>query len=525
MQMTLEMRDGKYSVWIQHREEVITWNVSIFDASNFRGHLEGKYDIFKYNNLFWERLKAETQDNIFNIFKKLKISLENYTERTSLTLELFPLIHDLYEYHKLDDVEHWIKFFTDIQFPPDLQHEYIHSNEKTGTRDQTYLRDDYIKLICLTFNLRLMIPIWGEFIAKTKRDTGTQFKEYYAFQLLNQSHLNDSPAMEKLKTYVYRSIPEERSSGPILGGLSSEDFPIWVMSLVVIRKLCTIDIGGKEDNSSIVPYIYNHVRERVARSDNNFVGVVREKNIIKESTEGTNDKLSRLEGYKIRQEISPGDIVLLEHMMSDITRVAKQICPEIDDNLLNNALYTSQKLLTHSIQEPQITLIQWVFKPVISTRAVLMLSKKTVVAAAGATQAILTHYNHVKLAAIATAYAVENEHEFMVNGVDSRARITKDLQEELNKLFPYHRRSVSKAKNAKNSNQAIQAIESMTDKLSEKNWILTVDEKLLPYITGSETQRQFSLPHEIKNLLANLVITLAKRKRMTIANQQLKMEI
>ena len=150
-----------------------------------------------------------------------------------------------------------------------------------------------------------------------------------------------------------------------------------------------------------------------------------------------------------------------------------------------------------------------------------MLSKKTVVAAAGATQAILTHYNHVKLAGVATAFAVENEDEFMVNGVDSRARITKDLQEELNNLYQYHRRSVSKAKNARNANQAIQAIESMTDKLSEKNWVLTVDDKLLPYITGSETQRQFSLPHEIKNLLANLVITLAKRKRMTIASQQI----
>lgn len=513
MQMTLEMRDGKNFVLIQHKDEVISWNVSIFDSSNFRGHYEGKYDIFKYNNLYWQRMKSENQDKVFDIFKRLRISLENYTERTSLTIELFPLIHDLFELHRLEEIEHWITFFTDIQYPPELQLEYIPSNERTGTREQTYLRDDYIKLICLTFNLRLMIPIWGEFIAKTKRDTGTQFKEYYGFQLLSQSHLNDAPSMEKLRTYVYRSIPDERSSGSILGGLSSEDFPIWILSLVVIRKLCTSDISGKEPNSSLIPYIYNHVRERVNRSDNNFVGIVREKVTGKETGEGTTDKLSRLEGYKIRQETAPGDIVLLEHAMSNIHHVAKQVCPDLDLALLDNALKTSEPLLTMRIQDPQITLIQWVFKPVISTRAVLMLSKKTVVAAAAATQAILMQQGHMKLGGLATAFALEDEDEMHVGGVDSRARITKELVEEINKLYPYTRRSTSKAKTAKNTNQAIMAIDDMTDRLSEKHWMLTADTNLLPYLTGSVTSRHFALPHEIKILLANLVISLAKRPR------------
>ena len=515
MQMSLEIKDTKTFVFIQHKDEVISWAVSIFDFSNFKGHFDGKYDMFKYNNLFWQRMKPADQDAVFSIFKKLRVSLENYTERTSLTLELFPLIEQLFELHRLEEIEHWILFHTDIQFPHELQHEYIPSNERTGSRDQTYLKDDYIKLICLTFALRLMIPIWGEFIAKTKKDTGTQFKEYYGFQLLSYSHLSSSAAMEKLKTYVFRSIPDERSSGSILGGLSSEDFPIWILSLVVIRKLCSSDISGKETNSSLIPYIYNHVRERVSRSDNNFVGIVREKINGKETDGGSSDKISKLEGYKIRQEISPGDIVLLEHAMTDIRKVTQQICPDIDMLLLENALHTSKPLLTSRLYEPQITFIQWVFKPVLPTRAIMLLSKTAVVAAAAATQAILMHKQHLTLAALSTAYSTSNEGEMHMGGVDSRARITKDLVEEISVLFPYTRRSTSKAKTAKNANQAIVAIDQMADKLSENNWTLTVDKNFLPYLTGTDTSRRFSIPHDIKILLAKLVIELAKRPRLT----------
>lgn len=515
MQMSLAKQDGKPYVFIEHNGETVVWNVNIFDASNFKGHFDQSYDIFKYNNEFWLSMKPDTQLAIFNIFSKLRNSLENYTERTSLTIELFPLIKELFDYHRLEDVENWILYKTNIRFPHDLEHEYVVSNERTGTREQTYLRDDYIKLICLTFTLRLMIPIWGEFISRTKREIGTQFKEYYGFQLLSQSHLNTSPAMEKLKLYVFKSIPDERSKGSVLGGLSSEDFPIWILSLVIIRKLCTSDISGADPNPSLIPYIYNHVRERVTRSDNNFVGIVREKISDKGSSKGNtsdSERLSKLEGYKIKQETAPGDIVLLEHVMQDIVSVATRICPGIDMDLLQNALHTSKVLETKRIYNPQIALMQWVLKPVISPRAIMLLSKKTVVAAAGATQAILFHQGHATLAGVVTAYAMEDHDEMYVGGVDSRARITKDLVEEINKYFPYTRKSTSKAKTAKNSNQVIVAIDEMCDFLSERNWILSMDEGLLQYVTG-KNNRHLSIPHDIKIQLAKLIIEIAKKPK------------
>lgn len=511
MQMSLAKQDGKPYVYIEHNGDTVVWNVNIFDASNFKGHFDQAYDIFKHNNDFWAAMKPETQAAIFVTYKKLRDSLENYTERTSLTIELFPLIKELFDYHRLDDIENWILYRTNVQFPHDLQHEYIVSNERTGTREQTYLRDDYIKLICLTFTLRLMIPIWGEFISRTKREIGTQFKEYYGFQLLSQSHIYTSPAMEKLKLYVFKSIPDERSKGSVLGGLSSEDFPIWILSLVIIRKLCTSDISGTEPNPSLIPYIYNHVRERVSRSDNNFVGIVREK-VSEKGGNNDAERLSKLEGYKIKQETAPGDIVLLECVMRDIVGMTKRICPDIDLNLLESALRTSKELETKRIHNAQITLIQWVFKPVISPRAIMLLSKTAVINAAAATQAILFHKQHLVLAGIVTACAYDNVDEMYIGGVDSRARITKDLIEDINKYYPYTRRSTSKAKTAKNSNQVIVAIDEMCEMLAQHNWKLTIDSDYLPYVSG-KNNRHLSIPHDIKIQLAKLIIELAKSPR------------
>ena len=53
--------------------------------------------------------------------------------------------------------------------------------------------------------------------------------------------------------------------------------------------------------------------------------------------------------------------------MTDIYIAAKKICPDIDINLLENAINSSSVLLGKKIQPPQITLVQWVFKPYIST--------------------------------------------------------------------------------------------------------------------------------------------------------------
>lgn len=503
---------NKPRVTIVHNGQELVWDVSAFDKSNF----SGDFDMFHYNNMYWARKSADEQNQIFNIFKSIRLAFDETNEWKKLSQALQPLIRDLFDHHDLANVQTWILFHSDIQFPNDLVQEYIPNNDKTGSRDQTYIVSDYQKLISLTFCLRLMIPIWGEFITRTRHDTGTSFKEYYSFLLLTEAKLFQSEAMQKLTTYVKCSIPDERPNATILGGISSEDFPNWILSLVVIRRLCTNDIRGHLPNSSLIPYIYNHVKERVRRCEASFDGMVKAKRVTDTGEEG---RTSGLEGYKIRQEISSGDVVLIEHAMTDIIYAAKKICPELNDELLANALETSKVMLTRQLQPPQITLVQWVFKQYISTRGIQLISKQLTVQALAATQAILWQRGHYVLAALATSF-VSNNSEDEISPIESRARIPKDLSLELTKYYPYTQRVSNRQKNAKPVNLVLESIDAICDDFSSYNWVTSIDSRFLLHLTGSEANRNLTVPHDIRIKVANLILDLVKLHPLNVPIQQ-----
>lgn len=501
------LADGiaKPKVVISHNGEDIHWDVNAFDKSNF----SGSFNMYHYNNLYWNKKSVEEQNQIFNIFKLIRIAFDEINEWKRLSKTLQPLIHDLFEHHEINAVRTWILYHTDIQFPVDLKPEYVKNNDKTGSREQTYIIGDYQKLIALTFCLRLMIPIWGEFISQTRRDTGTSFKEYYAFLLLSNTSLFQSEAMEKLTTYVTYSMPDERSNATVIGGISSEDYPTWILSLVVIRCICTKDISGHQPEFSLIPYIYNHVKERVKRSDTSFDGMVKEKRVT-ESGNDSEGRTSGLEEYKIRQENTPGDVVLMNHTMSDIMTATLKLYPDINLDLFHNAIETSKVLETRKLEDPQITLVKWIFRPYISTRGIDMLSKPIMVAALGAVQAILWHRDHHVLSALSTAVVAEDT-DYGVSSIESRARIPKNIIEDIQKYYPYTQRTPVRQKNAKPTNLCLQAIDSICDDFSSYNWIVSMDRNFLQYVTGSDANRSLSIPHDIRVRVAQLVLDLVNR--------------
>lgn len=501
------LADGiiKPKVIITHGKEELLWDVNAFDKSNF----SGTFNMYHYNNLYWAKKSAEEQNQIFEIFKLIRRAFDEINEWKRLSKTLQPLIQKLFEHHEINDVRTWILYHTDIQFPRDLKDSYIKNNDKTGSREQTYIVGDYQRLIALTLCLRLMIPIWGEFISQTRRDTGTSFKEYYAFLLLSNTNLFQSEAMEKLTTYVKYSMPDERSNATVIGGISTEDYPLWILSLVVIRCICTKDLSGHQPEFSLIPYIYNHVKERVRRSESSFDGMVKEKRLT-ESGSDSEGRTSGLEEYKIRQENTPGDVVLVNFAMSDIVAATKMMYPDINMDLLLNALDTSKILMKKKLESPQITLLQWMFKPYISTRGIGMLGKPETVAALGAVQAILWHTNHHVLSALSTAVVVEDS-SYGVSHTESRARIPKNISDEIQIYYPFTQRTPVRQKNAKPTNLCLQAIDKVCEEFSSFNWYVSMDKSFLTHVTGSATNRDMVIPHDIRVRVANLVLDIVKR--------------
>ena len=360
----------------------------------------------------------------------------------------------------------------------------------------------------------MMIPIWSQYITISKTNSGTPYKEMQCFKLLRLTELWDNAATKKLKAYVNSSVPAEKSfAACVVSGISTEDFPMWISSIVWVKRIATADLCVATQDINLVTLLYHYVMQRIRSSDNALAERIRNKVATTSSKAGDEDsKLSFMESYKVKHELSIGRIEVLKHGTKDCFQCAHTLCPSIDDKLIHEALDNTKILYEHDIQPSQIALVQWIYKPIIQPRAMDYMPKKTLVEMVAVTQSILWTYEHYVLAGLVSAIAnMSNLETYTVSGIESRARLPKDIVEELDKYYPYHRRPDTRASNVKTHNPAVKAIEELESILNDHVWILTLPDSYLPMVSPSKIRR-YQLPHDIRVKIAKLVLSIGQRE-------------
>lgn len=494
---------------LTQRDQELKWNIKLIDKASIKPDV----DIFHQINGYWSKIDMELQDKIFDCYRRIHITFDEIWETEDLARALLPLIAELCSYHKLDDIRQWMDFHSDVVMPQKLDDEFSDSHGAIGTRERTYLREDYKQLVVLSIALRPMLLVWGEYVFRTEKEHGTNWKEYKAFQLLSHSYIlsADCPPMVRLQRYVELSLPQTKEfDSAILDGISTEDFSTWVLALVVIRRLTIGDISGTDPDFNLVAFIYRYVGQKVKGHDHSFMGMVKPK--IPESQSGDSENnLSKLEGYKVKQEIPAGDIAIVEHYIADVQKLALRVCPDIANNLgiLHESMKSIEQLNTEHIWDPQLALVQWTLGEAVSPRAFPYLSKKSVLEAMGVAQAVLWHREHFELAGLMTAVAQSNQNELQLTGVIPQARIPTTMVDELNKLYPHARRQSGKQKSQKEKNVAVLGIDTVVKQLREHEWRLTVPPSWLPRILQNTNDRRYAVPYDIKIKMAKLAIEIA----------------
>jgi uncharacterized Ntn-hydrolase superfamily protein len=106
---------------------------------------------------------------------------------------------------------------------------------------------------------------------------------------------------------------------------------------------------------------------------------------------------------------------------------------------------------------------------------------------------------------------VTGEGELQTNGIDSKVRIPPELMKELERVFPYTKVSISKKK-GKVQNNVLSAIDEISGLLSARDWTLTLPDHMVEQVTGQPNLRRYSCPHDIKILLAELILDIVVPK-------------
>jgi len=497
---------GSPEVIIEHNGEKLHFPVSVFGKENF----QKQYDVFEYINLYWESLTSQHKDRIFTIYKEIQEGFDNVWNKNELFEYLTVKSAELVSLHNLDSIQDWVSFKSDIRIPTGIDIDYTHSIDNNRTREKTYTKYDYSKLVALSLSLRCMVPVWGEYISLTRQDTGSLFKEFYAFQLLNKSDILYSVPMEKLRVYIEHNVGADNyNPNNTLNGISSEDFNYWLLSLVCIRRLCIGDIRGLDTEPHLITFLYKFIIQKIHNTDNNFENIVKLK---KFDSSATNDgeKISSLERYKNKTNISLGEIVELEFSILNMYNTACKITCGLNEEMFNRSQTTSSVLLNERLLDPQMTLLRWVFKRAISPKGLMYLPKPLIVKAIGAVEAILWSRGHKYLALIASSYCVISDSELVISPVDSKMRVPKELSDELDKLYPFTRLANNKKLDSKEVNLAAKSIDIVADNLTMFNWRPTAHESMLVEVFGTSSRR-IPIKPDIKSELTKLVIELGNR--------------
>lgn len=496
--MQFSIRDSEHVI-VSHLGSELSFKVTELKKSKL--NVPGK-DLFLEINQYLSELDHQVQFDIFNIYGELRelrddiISVPFNTQQKE-TIEMMTRLYELL------DIDRLAKFAarTNIIYPEGLfsrtSEQAIASNVNVNIN---YYKEDYDGLVVLVLALRPMIPVWGEYIALYKSDTGTQYKEYKALKLISRTSINASPYMDRLRLYIneWRTTGNTRATLAddiaVLDGISSDDLTDYILGLVLVRRLSLCNIHAKTEKDSIISSVYSYLKSKLTEAANTF-------KTKKKYDDGTGresgEEVSILEKYKISSKLTHGDREFLKEAARLPLNIARLIDPEVDVFVLEECLN-----LNHTINLPisnhQRLLTQWITCNAFPPQGIYELSKIEVTNLISVAQAISITWGYYEIALLITSNILPNQ----VNlAPPSRAVISDNLLDELDKIYPYQKTNKRQQDKA---NLAYDAIHKLNAELISRMFVVNPTQTLKDNLNLSTNT--YSCPATLVDQMADLII-------------------
>lgn len=494
-------------LWVHQGTERIGFRLPvIFRRTSSRDGIQ--FDLYGEINRYLQTLKPEDQQTLFDLYLDMKKALESPRVLKFARLQLRQSIKAFYDVLKLEDAVHWMRFHAGIGVPASVQNEYVQEDDKPYTRKMTYVRDDYRQLQALILVLRCMLPIWGETLVKEAKAIDSDWKEFVLYQLLGESALMHCEPMEKLRYYaatLYQSEYNKNrdvNDSATFSGLSSLDMPEWLLGFVTVRKVVVGNITSSSDEkSNLISSIHYIIIGKLSNSSQNFSGLVKRKEVTEDSSDD-NNKLSVLEKIRKRFQLPDGEISLMEVVASDIMKAREYQYPWLPVKTLRMAVAAVKKLPQQPILPAQQAMAERILADRLTTGELESFPWPVLLDNLALAQALAWHRKHYAIAALLTASPVPS------TGA-GYGRLTREKTEQLDQLFPYHHRIISKQKKElqKVINPAVQTIELIIKDMGEFDWQLMIPEEWLTELSDMLYRgRVIQLPYDIRTFLADLII-------------------
>lgn len=525
----MQIEVGKYSklsftsVTVSHPNEPML----VFDGGGYRTArmVEGLDDgLFTEVNEFVSKLSKQKQQTLYECYCRVEGLFNNYdvdnSDRTAMSIsaqsledDLIEIVNLMYETVLMDDLLFYIKANRKLKIPSELTNTYATEDKITPAfMDKTYTLSDYIELMAGCLGLRFMIPIWGPLLKIMGAGDQDQMKEYDSFSIIRKSKFYQSAFFERMEVYLSANMdPKDLNMAPALRFLSQEEIPTYAIAITCLRKLSIAPLSCETEKHHLMKIFYGFATNKIKT-----LGMTMDAGLLdkKESGNFEDDNSSVLCIFKMKEQVSAGDLMVFKVYIEDYVKMATAIDSTIDPAMVElcvqNALQLPANWRATDIQKG---LVAWVLSPVITGSIIPLLNKKnkTLLYAMGVAQAVLWHWGYNELAIMVTG-AIYNHDAFTFKTQTGKGRLSDTTLAKFDEVYP-HKIPLKKQEIGGWSNDpGVRGVELFHHHLALHEWKTQCPKPLAASYEDAHVIGFIEPSQELREKLANLLIKLAEHR-------------
>jgi len=503
---------GKPSVIITHNGKTIEFNVDSLVSKRNKDEIDPKnqYVLLEaYLDYRGDKFKDGLIDMYIDMEEKLSYTIRN-PEIDPMPYELFGKLIDYIDYEK---ILYFLQNVYGLKAPSNLADTFDNQikTDGLGTREQTYLKNDYIELAAYVLVIKTILPPLAYYAFIKSSLLGINRKEYVLYEILNRHPISEIPPVKKLWDFINRLVEIGLKDGEqgavivIMRGIPREDFSDYLLALATFQKVAIGTIINDNISKNVVTRIYNFINNKLM-TKGDVSNAIRGKRVGIDAEGGPGDKESALEVYRIPSVVPKNVEIELDWSVSDPGFVMHQLPITIDPNIVNDAMLFNRCFYETPVDETQIQLLGYMFKHIIDPRGLDYVSIDGIVSLLSVGFAYLWSIDMKFLALLLTSSSIQQDSEIaIVNSTSNRNRIPKEVKNELQKYYP-HERVVNINET---ENMAEWAINELGNSIYKKRWMPNATKKYLDIGLNNDNNAMI-LPADIKIQICDLVLHIER---------------
>ena len=389
-------------------------------------------------------LKRSQKDEVFRCYQDI---FDEFSIKSLDVDILFKCINEnlikIYDIIRVEDIQDFMTKNNLFNIPADIKEEF------TGEYDEsrTYNRAKYEGLVSLAIAGRMPIPAWGEFSLIRKSTIGSNMLPIPLMKMLIGCSILESPQFADYELYSISTV-EAGTHAPelVAGGLGTE-FNINInLAANFVKKVA---IGLNVASNPLAQNIYNFTANRGAYNDASGGDLIWTKTDM-----GQEEEKSKLEKYSLREQMSQGDVAMIEYYLGNCERVMSSIVPDMPKEYIKNALRLADYLeeVDYFPNDINIRMCQWVLAYVIPPKVVRYVGFMYQRTTLAAVTYILLYLGLPHLAALVTSVESISSDGLVISYKVTRREMPQEYIAKLDEYYPL------KPKSKEATNMAIIAI-------------------------------------------------------------------